>query len=246
MTARTDIANRALLAINGKSSIANIETDQSPEARAIRLVYDDTRDALLRGAHWNFARAVAPAALVRVAPGMEGAPTSAAEWDATTMPMPPWSYGYLLPPDCVNLRYVSGYNPGVMGLQPARHAQSVSRDNQDNEQRIINTNVPGALICYTRRVETVDFWDASFRQAMVYSLATQVALAVTGNLQVAQRMSQMAMQTLQDARVRDGNEDLIQRQRVPDWIAARGDGVDAAPVESVSINGWADPGFLAF
>jgi len=240
MTTQVDIANRALLALGAKTGITDLSRDREAEARYVREVYDSTRDALLRSAHWGFARTMAKLTLLRTADGN-------APWDQTLHPMLPWGFAYLMPDDCVAVRYVTARD-GVagLGLRPARYALSLARDTSSAQQRLINTDTADAVACYTQRVEVEDFWDDSFEQAMVFSLASQIALAVNGSMPIAQRMAQSAMQTLQAARVSDGNEGLIQTQRVPDWLAARGGGVDAMPEQTSGVTGWATPGFLKF
>lgn len=83
MPSRVDIANYALGQVGGQS-ITNFD-DDSREARAVKLLYDSVRDAVLRSHPWNFA--VKRATLARL----------------TETPPFTWSYYYQLPDDYLRL-----------------------------------------------------------------------------------------------------------------------------------------------
>ena len=269
MTTSADIANRAMVAMGARSTIANLALEQSPEAKQMNLLYNPTRDALLRAAHWDFARKIIQGTLLKAAPGVAGSTTPASNtWNPETMPAPPWSYEYVYPADCMKVRYVTpspggGSDAGVEnmfsvpsvspvrsagGINPVPFAIALDTDENDNQMRVVLTDAYRALVCYTARVEVEDMWDASFQEAMVYSLAAQVALSITGNLQTAQVCSAKARDTLLVARARDGNEGTASVNRTPDWIAARGGGymVGGLPRGGAPVAGWDNPAFLRF
>ena len=54
MASKTEIANRALSKL-GHPRVSNIDTDSSKAAKAIRFMWDMTRDGLLMAYPWNFA-----------------------------------------------------------------------------------------------------------------------------------------------------------------------------------------------
>lgn len=267
MTTSADIANRAMVAMGARSTIANLALEQSPEAKQMNLLYAPTRDALLRAAHWDFARKLIPGSLFKAAPGVAGSNTAPEDqWNPLTMPPPPWSYAYLYPADCLKVRYVTpdatASDPSVQnmfsapvsapahvssGINPVPYTVAVDSDSLGAQMRVVLTDAYRALICYTARVEVEDLWDASFQEAMVYSLAAQAALAITGNLQTAQICAAKARDTLLMARARDGNEGTSSVNRMPDWIAARGGGYMVGVRSPVSlVASWDNPAFLRF
>lgn len=259
MTTRTDIANRALAAIAAKATIANLDLENSTEAKQARLLYDTTRDAMLRGAHWNFAKRTMPLSLLKAAAGTPENPTGGA-WNPATMPAPPWLYEYGYPSDCVLLRSVmsppsnhqditpplfstplSGPVPNLPS-RPAPFSVASSTDNAGNPINVVLCSVQAAICCYTMRVTVEDLWDASFQEAMVFALGSRLAMTLTGNVEVARTAAQQAMGALLNARARDGNEGTTTLDHVPDWLLARG----YAPAfgSGNHIASWINPPFL--
>lgn len=259
MTTRTDIANRALAAIAARATIANLDQENSTEAKQARLLYDATRDAMLRGAHWNFARRTLPLSLLKSAPGTPENPTGAA-WNPATMPAPPWLYEYAYPSDCLLARYVAApptsyqnitppiFSTPLSGPVPAPVSRpspfvvASSTDTNSNPINVILCSVQEAICCYTMRVTTEDLWDAAFQEAMAFALGSRLALSLTGNVEVARVAAQQAMSALVTARARDGNEGTTTLDHVPDWLLARG----YAPAFGTNnyVAPWINPPFL--
>ncbi len=258
MTTSVDIANRALAAIAARSTIGSIELEQSVEAKQVRLLYAPTRDALLRAAHWDFAKRTAYLSLLKSAPGTPENPTSAATWDPTTMPAPPWFYEYAYPSDCVLMRYVTAapsltgdFNPFPVsmpgspftGAGAAPFRRTVGYDGGGNPIGVVLTNARGAVGGYTARIEVEDLWDPSFQEAMVAALASRLALAMTGNVELSRTQAQIAFQQLKIAQTSNANEGgPTTTSYTPDWIRARG------YFDEYSIGGyyapWVMPSFL--
>lgn len=259
MTTSVDIANRALSAISARTTIANFDLEQSVEAKQARLLYAPTRDALLRAAHWEFARRTAYLSLLKSAPGTPENPTSATEWDPATMPAPPWLYEYAYPSDCLLLRYVTPapalasdtISPplfsvtlpgttsyGVLAV-PFQRATDVI---DGSPVGVVLTNAREAVGCYTMRVEVEDLWDPAFQEAMVAALAARLATALTGNMEIFKLQAQMAVQQLRTAQASNGNEGTTTTDHTPDWIRARGCG-GVLPGRSC-VMPWVMPSFL--
>ena len=84
MASKVQIAKMALQHVGDRYDISDI-TEATPEAEQVNLLYDDTRDALLRQNPWVFAtKYVTPAALAGTVPGN-------------------WTYMYVYPTDCIRL-----------------------------------------------------------------------------------------------------------------------------------------------
>lgn len=261
MTSKTAIANRSLLAISARSTIVDVDTENSPEAKAVRTLYDATRDAMLRAAPWGFAKTTAYLSLLKSAPGTPQNPTAATSWDPATMPPPPYLYEYDYPSQCLMMRYIPGtanidagtaplifpygnYVPSLGSVQSAVKFEVRSgTDALGNEATTIVTNVSDAIGVYVRRVENENLWDPSFQEAMVLALAVRLSNTITGSSDMYKIVKSQAEQAIITARAQDGNEGLTRFDHVPDWIRARGPG--SVPSDTVGyMLPWLNPFFL--
>src|SRR5690349_17234784 len=123
LTSATDVVNQALDEV-GAPEIPELY-DGSKEARVALRHYGPTIRALLRSAHWNFARKMAPLDLAKDASNADGTvPTDVPQ---------PWLYEYLYPQDCVKARFVPWLSPPIdeepplMTNLPAVSAPSCNR-----------------------------------------------------------------------------------------------------------------------
>ena len=103
----TDLAVQALDAIGSETTIADIE-EGSREARVLLRAYWTCLRQLLSGAHWTFARKMAPLTMLADATGNTP--------NVGTHVIIPWLYEYSYPIDCVKPRFVphNGVNPNVI------------------------------------------------------------------------------------------------------------------------------------
>lgn len=244
MTTVLDIANRALSAVGARSGAAGTVTAlqsltaPSNEAFQVNLLFNATRDDLLRAAHWNFARSTGVLSLLKAAPGTPeyAGATTVTGW-SNAFPPPPWLYEYSYPAGCLKMRSLcrqSQYSAGgtgcgfsvVGGLGGGTQKFQVATDTDVNGNPItvILTNAENAIAVYTAQITNPEVWDSNFQQAMVVSLAARLAMPLTGSAQLKQELLQEAQLYIQNARVSDGNEGTTSVDHVPDWIAARGCG----------------------
>lgn len=260
MTIDTDIANRALSAMGARSTIASF-TEKSKEAREVLLVYAPTRDALLRSAHWNFARAAAYLTILKAAPGTVENPAAPAStgWQPS-YPQPPWRYSYAVPADCVKLRYVSPQiNTGstfgtpifsvpsttpapLHEFRPVRFLVATDTDILGNPASVVLCNQDQAIGIYTRRIVNPQLWDGLFQEAMVSALASRLVIPLAGDKAMKKMLAQEAMSNVTAARVSDGNEGTTIQEHIPDWIRVRGFAGDWST--TVGFGGWETPSFL--
>lgn len=264
MTTQTEIVNRALIAIAARSEVVSLTYDQSEAARTMRSLYDDTRDALLRAAHWNFAKAMVRLTLRKSAPGTPTNPTAAQNWDPATMPAIPWLYQYAVPSDCLLVRTVTPWGsyggdftqpifsvslptasvPAVgAGYCKFELGTDFSAGPDSAAVVVINTNQQDAIATYTRRITQEQVWDPLFQEAMVYGLAARAALALTGNVGVSRSCAEQAMNSLRQARASDGNEGITINDHIPDWLQVRGWAGDWVVPQNY-MTGWITPSFL--
>ncbi len=265
MTTDTDICNRALGLIGGRTTIASLQ-ENSNEARVCRLYYDTTLGSMLRAAHWNFARKVAYLSLLKSAPGTpeNTQATAAAAW-SPAWPPPPWLYSYAFPSDCVLVRYISpqlyttgmgssvpvfsipsmGAAPPFVQLRPQKFQVGVDTDAQGNQTRVVLSNQDQAIGIYTARVTNPDVWDESFQEAMAAALGVRICIPISGDKAMMKLAAQNAMQAVVGARVSDGNEGLTSQDSIPDWIRIRGVGLDwMGPGTDGLVGAWSTPSFL--
>lgn len=260
MTSKTDIVNRALAAISARSTIVDVDTENSPEARLARTLYDATRDTMLRAAPWGFAKATEYLSLLKAAPGTPQNPSAATAWDPATMPPPPWLYEYAYPSNCLMVRYIPGtanidagttplifpygnYVPSLGSLNSAvRFEIRSGQDALGNAATTIVVDVSDAIAVFVRRVDNENLWDASFQEAMVLALAVRMCVSITGSSDMFKVVRDQAVGAVTAARAQDGNEGLTRFDHVPDWIRARGPG--AAPSDVPYMMPWLNPFFL--
>jgi hypothetical protein len=238
VTSSVDVTNRALQAIGTRSTIASM-SEGSNESNNASLCYATTRQELIRSAPWNFATATATLALLKSAPGTVETPSfpAAGVW-STAYPPPGWSYEYAYPADCLRARKVVGnYMPVQTGSVPLfpfantsplpfwelpgqRFQVTTDLDVNNNPMSCILANIDQAILCYLRDIAIEDIWDPLFTDAMVQALAGKLALALTGDKQLAEQRFKMANEAVIEARAADANEGLTVMNHEAEWITA--------------------------
>jgi hypothetical protein len=222
MASQIDIANMALDIIGTRSTIVSL-TEGSPEANAIARHYDNCLDAVLRSAHWNFARKQIPFTLL-----LDGT-------QPDVMVPSPWLYEYAYPSDCVLLRSfmpmiqvtptagapgnpspVAAYGP------PVRFLLSTDNDANGNPINVVLTNQSQAIGIYTFRNTNTQMFDPLFVQCLAAYLGSRICIPLTGDKAMMKIAFQQAAQFAQDAQSKNGNEGLTVIDSVPDWIRVRG------------------------
>lgn len=89
-------------------------------------------------------------------------------------------------------------------------------------QRVILTNQEFATLCYNKQVIDPNLMDPLFIDAWTMILASRLAIAVTGNMPLANMMVGTANNYIIEARKADGNEGTTVNNVTPDWIRGRG------------------------
>jgi len=156
MSSNTNIANMALSHLGLGKTIANLDTEQSEEARACRVFFDIARDSVLREAQWPFAKVRAQLGLVAEAPNTE------------------WLYSYRYPADCIFLRRIPS---GIK--RESREIRLPYEVGKDANGLLILTDTGNAEIEYTARMEAVQYYPSDFTLALSYLLAALIAPRIT-------------------------------------------------------------------
>lgn len=201
------IFNWALGAIGNSSRIQSPE-EESSEARECGLYYENVRDQILRSAPWDCAKAFKRLAQVAENDGND-------PWEPID-PAPGWRFAYALPANFLWPRFISTFARFELGLT-------------DKDQRVIYTNDPEPILCYTKRQERVDVWDADLQAAVAYALAAHICMKLTGSNDKVRLVTAQAIDKILAARSAAANAPNMDFETIPEWIAARGFG-GTAPV----------------
>lgn len=194
------IAKLALSHIGDRFDIISLD-EASTEAEQVNLVFDNARDALLREHPWKFSlRYVSPAVLSGTPPAK-------------------WANMYTYPAEALRVwRIVNPLDPDQSSLPPLKW--TVARNADD--VKVLLTNEDEPEFEYTKLVSNSLEFDASFDMALSWRIADMIAMPLTGDFEVRDRVKSEAREKIEEAKEEDGNEGISREQsRDPDWIRAR-------------------------
>lgn len=186
MGTKASIVNRALSRLGSNKQIANIETENSREAIAARLIFDDERDYVLRDFPWPFATAYRQLGLVAEQPNGD------------------WFYAYRYPSDCLYVRRV------VTALGRREVIPRPFRVGVDDQGRLLFTNEPQATIEYTARVVDPERFDPLFDSMLAWRIAANLAPSlsrVKDMSDTALKMYEIERSTAQSRALNEGQQD---------------------------------------
>ena len=195
---KAGICNLAFGNISHKSTIENVDTEQSAEARQCRLWYDVARRQALADYNWGFARRRLAVALHNDDPPAE------------------WAYRYQYPADAVALREIE--NP----LGPLADAIPYDVElSDDGSTRSILTDAEEAVVVYTRDLETTTMFPPHFVVALSYLLAFYIAGPFTGQKSVKGDMWKAYQGMIGVGSAHDANQSVQRAPREAPWISGR-------------------------
>ena len=174
MNSSTNICNMAL-AYLGQSSITSLKQDNE-RARWLGLFYEPVRDEVLRTHNWAFA--TREKSLIQV----------------ETETKLPGKYSYKYPADALFIRKI--FAPQTSGDAVA----FTERYDTVSQMRVLVTSVPQAIALYTRRITDETQFDPAFSKAFALALASDTALALTGDVTLASRLQQQYTLYIEEAR----------------------------------------------
>src|ERR1044072_687676 len=192
MTSVVGICNLALSHI-GKNTISDID-EQSEEARQCKMHYYVTRDTMLQGYPWGFARWVSVLAEVTNT------------WEER------WQYTYARPSDCLKVRRL---------VPELDLADDITDIPYSVGEGLIFTDYSPAKLEYTRRFEDPTKFPPIFLDALSWALATKICLPLTKDQSFRKDAFQIANQTVSAAQVADANEELNSYDFTASSILAR-------------------------
>lgn len=157
MESPTEICNLALSHLGISKQIANIDSENSTEAKACRIFFTTVRDAILRDFAWPFATKIAELGLVEENPNDE------------------WAYSYRMPSDCLFDRRI------LSGIRTDNQDSKIPyKITQDATALLIFTDQSDAELEYTVREPRVNLWPSDFCIAVSFRLASYIAPMLTG------------------------------------------------------------------
>ena len=204
MASEVDIVNTALSHLGDEAEVISINPpDDTVQAKQAGRFYPIARDQLLDLHPWTFAASRAVLAL-----------------KAGSAPAD-WGYAYALPALCVKPR-------GIYRAGSSDHTGSEDFEIEEDGSggRVLYTDVPDAVLRFTRQVRDTTKFTPGFTAALARLLASLLAGPIvkgaTG-MQVAQAHYKIFMVELGSAKALDANtgEGARYDRRVPDAIAAR-------------------------
>ena len=247
MPTQIDLCNAALSNVGTRSTITSL-TEVSNEARNCSIHWDFARRAILRSHNWSFAKKQITAALICAQTGTPENPNGSA-------PLPPWPwlYEYAWPQDCLRMRHQEypppqsgsagtlvwtgmyppldgGYSAGMGTSATAKKPPFQICTDQDaagNTIKVILSNLEFALFVYTLDTNDPNLWDAAFEEAFCWALAAKLAGPLTGDKEQAKLCAENAQIAVNKARIDDANESPTSTNHIPDWISARGGGMES-------------------
>lgn len=191
------ISNMALGHV-GISIFIDSLTEGSQASNVCNVYYEPARDFALADFDWNFARN-------RVTLADLGTPPTN------------WQYRYALPADCLAVR-----NLVVAGQREPKASERIPYEiGEENNVRVLYTDLAEAELVYTRRVTNPNLFTAQFVMAMSQLLASYIAMplsAVPGLGDKALKMYEFYKSKAEVASLREHQEGP---ERDSDFITGR-------------------------
>lgn len=194
---KTEIANLALSNIHAKSSVENIDTDTSTEAKQARLWYDRAREQALSAMDWGFARR----RLTLTEHGDD--------------PPAEWAYRYQYPADCIYFQHID--NPA--GRQKPAIPYDIELADSDGVKTII-TDQEEAVGVYTKNITDATLFSPDFTMALSFLLGYYMAGTITGKASIKSEMYNNYLQQIVVAGALSHNEAQHRPERDADWTDA--------------------------
>lgn len=196
---KVEICNMALSRI-GASQIERMDED-SVNARICGQFYDACRRSELRNYPWSFATRRVKLALVNTKP-----------FD--------YKYAYRYPSNALYIRKLYNTERG-WALKDVKH-QIIG----DANGRVILTDMELAGCEYTADITEASLFDSEFCSALAWAIAMEIAVPITGNVQMASYCQNSYQHFVTEARVDNTNEDNPDRKHVNELTMSRFIGID--------------------
>lgn len=195
MASEAGICNSALSKL-GNNRIVSL-TEGTAAANLCIEQYGKLRDHLLRSHDWNFA-----ASRVRLA-------------QLSSTPEFGYRFQHALPTDWMR----------TISVHPAdgRHQRitDYATESTEAEGRVLRTDSPDVYLRYVRKVSDPNVMDPTFREALAWRLAMELAIPLAKSSSLRDRMAAGFEDALATAKSLDGQDDPSQTLPDGSWLAAR-------------------------
>lgn len=167
-----EICNVALARVGQREFIDDLN-DASAQAQVCKALFTAARDAVLESFAWPFATRRATLALL-----------AGATRDS-------WGYVYVLPSDCVAVRYVYAGTRNPASDERIAYAREIADDANGNPTvHVLLTDQIDAVLVYTALISVTALYPPLFVDALAWRLAADLALALPVKPEVGLRMQQ--------------------------------------------------------
>ncbi len=197
-----DLYNQALNALGAEATVTATD-EQSPEADAIRSIYDTVRDELLVSTDWPWAERFSERLNELI------------DTEADPRPMQQYRFWYKIPADVLRVREADSEFTPVRKTEPTPFVEF----NDAVQGKVIALDILNPMLRYTFNVEDPGLFSPGFVGAMKYRIAAEVSLKITANPQIQQAMTNAYRQALSMARA--NLTGILPPPEVSTFIAAR-------------------------
>jgi len=189
----TSLCNQALGKL-GATRIGNVEDDTSIQAIQCRLIYEITRNALLRSHWWRFASDRADLVVSDTTPDFE------------------WDYQYPLPDDFLRMKSI--YEDSISTTNFRSYAL---------EGKMLLTNESEMSIRYIKKVTDVTEFDPLFTEVLILQLALKLVGPLSGgDARLQDAIQKELMVVMRQVRTLDSQEsNTVGQYDLDTWNDAR-------------------------
>lgn len=198
----TAICNLALQRLGVSNLIADLDED-TPEAEACALWYDQKLEELLKRARWSWA--TRRALLAEIATPDERLSEL-------------YTYVYALPTDCLKPLELSA---GTSAPSAAERPKWRPEWDSSTDAQVLCTEQEDAVLVYVAKIEVVTRYPADFVSALAWSLAAELALPLLKDRQVAALALQAAEAAYLAALANDSNGSQAEDEAESTLISSR-------------------------
>ena len=199
MTNKTEIFNDVCLLLGITPDIQDADTDDGDNAVAFRAAYSGSRRTVLRDHPWGFANKRAVLTVIGTAPS-------------------DWKYQYAYPADCVKAIEIQKANRTDKPI-PFKVAQYYDTDN--GKVKVILTDQPEAILIYTADEDDPSLFDEQYKDALVGLIAFKCSKLRSTDKDAQERAWNAYQRAKFAATSSDGNEQVPDDGRDPDWLSGR-------------------------
>jgi len=199
MASVIEICNIALSRIGNNRTINSLQ-EQSKEAGRCDLHFDSALEEVLSDFDWNFATKRVALADTGNAP-------------------PNWQFAYRYPTDC--LRITSIIVPGVRNPPERMRIEYQVGSDSEGTGRLIYTDHPDAWLQYVGKVTDPNMFDALFRSALSWKLASEIGMPLASAPNLVQNALTMYSQIIRSAGSHSMNESQEPVEPESEFTSAR-------------------------